>query len=138
YTDAVSVAGISPGDSGTAQVTTIRDHATSGDFQFRASGDEAGGAARTGVVVGRLLAERLSAFPGARITIVTATGSEVSPLFGGMVPRFFEYEVTGVFETGMYEYDNAYVYMDLAAAQEFAGLDSAVTGIEVRTTDRWA
>jgi lipoprotein-releasing system permease protein len=27
--------------------------------------------------------------------------------------------------------------MDLAAAQEFAGLDSAVTGIEVRTTDRW-
>lgn len=141
YTDAVSVAGIIPGDSGSKQVTTIRDHATSGDFQFRGSDDAADGgpgAARRGVVVGRLLAERLSAFPGSRINIVTATGSAVSPLFGGMVPRFFEYEVTGVFETGMYEYDNAYVYMDLAAAQEFAGLDSAVTGIEVRTTDRWA
>ncbi|MBC7893852.1 MAG: ABC transporter permease [Cytophagaceae bacterium] len=38
----------------------------------------------------------------------------------------------------MYEYDNAYVYMSLAAAQEVAGLDSAVTGVEVRTTDRWS
>jgi lipoprotein-releasing system permease protein len=37
----------------------------------------------------------------------------------------------------MYEYDNSYVYVDLAMAQEFAGLDSAITGIEVRTADRW-
>jgi lipoprotein-releasing system permease protein len=133
YHEAVSVAGIVPGDSGSPQVTTIRDHATSGDFRFRS---QDGG--RGGVVVGRLLAERLSAFPGTNLTIVTAVGTAVSPLFGGMVPRYFEYEVTGVFETGMYEYDNAYVYMDLGTAQEFAGLDSAVTGLEVRTSDRWA
>jgi lipoprotein-releasing system permease protein len=133
YTEAVSVSGIVPGDSGSPQVTTIRDHAREGDFTFR---DSEG--ARRGAVVGHLLAQRLSAFPGSRLTIVTAAGGATSPILGGFVPRFFHFEVTGVFETGMYEYDNNYVYVALEAAQEFAALDSAVTGIEVRTTDRWA
>ena len=45
-----------------------------------------------------------------------------------------QFEVTGIFETGMYEYDNAYVFVALAAAQELAGLGDGVTGIEVKTT----
>ena len=132
YTEAVSISGIIPGDSGSTQVTTIRDHATGGDFTFRASDGT-----RRGAVLGTLLAGRLNAYPGARITLVTATGGAVSPLLGGLVPRFLEFEVTGVFETGMYEYDNGYIYLDIDVAREFAGLDSAVTGIEVRTVDRW-
>jgi lipoprotein-releasing system permease protein len=56
---------------------------------------------------------------------------------GQPIPAFEELTVTGVFETGMFEYDNAYAYVDLATAQRLAGLDTAVTGIEVRTTDRW-
>jgi lipoprotein-releasing system permease protein len=132
HEEAVTVGGIVPGDSGSAQVTSIRDHARGGDFQFRA-----GDGSRRGVVLGWLLADRLSAGIGSRLTIVTAGRGATSPLFGGLMPRFYEYEVTGIFETGMYEYDNAYVYMDLAAARELASLDTAVTGLEVRTTDRW-
>jgi lipoprotein-releasing system permease protein len=49
----------------------------------------------------------------------------------------YQYQVTGVFETGMYEYDNSYVYIDLDQAKEFAGLGDAVTGIEARTSNRW-
>jgi lipoprotein-releasing system permease protein len=37
----------------------------------------------------------------------------------------------------MYEYDNGYVYVALPVAQELAGLDGSVTGIELRTSDRW-
>lgn len=132
YHEAVSVTGLAPGDSGSKQVTSVRNHATSGDFTFR----DRDGKAR-GAVVGHLLAERLAARIGATITIVTAQGTAVSPLFGGLIPRFFYFEVTGIFETGMYEYDNNYVYVDLGTAQDFAGLDTAVTGLEVRTTDRW-
>jgi lipoprotein-releasing system permease protein len=44
--------------------------------------------------------------------------------------------VTGVFETGMYEYDNNYVITSLEAAQELAQLGSAVTGLEVKTPSR--
>jgi len=69
---------------------------------------------------------------------VTASGGSLNPVLGGLVPSFATFEVTGVFETGMYVYDNGYVFVDLAAAQAFAGLDTAVTGLEVRTTDRWA
>jgi lipoprotein-releasing system permease protein len=132
YTEAITVAGIQPGDSGSVQVTRIRDHATLGDFSFR----DGRGTPR-GAVIGSLLASRLSAFPGAKLTLVTASSGPVNPIFGIPTPRWVEFEVTGIFETGMYEYDNSYIYVDLAVAQEFAGLDSAVTGIEVRTADRW-
>src|SRR2546430_16409865 len=35
----------------------------------------------------------------------------------------------------MYEYDNSYVALDRRAAQRFAGLDTAVTGLEGRLAD---
>src|SRR5260370_8489436 len=37
----------------------------------------------------------------------------------------------------MYEYDNSYVGLDRRTAQRFAGLGTAVTGIEVRLRDPW-
>jgi lipoprotein-releasing system permease protein len=88
------------------------------------------------VVIGRRLAERLSLYPGDSITLVPASGLKFNPAIGGIVPRVYRFEVTGVFKTGMYEYDNAYVYMAMDVAQEFAALGDAVTGLEVRTADR--
>ncbi len=133
HNEAVSVAGIIPGDSGSPQVTTIRDHAAPGAFTFKTTDPNV-----RGVVIGRLLADRLGAYPGMRISLVTAAGATPSMAFGLMVPRFQQFEVTGTFETYMFEYDNAYAYVELEAAQQLAGLDTAVTGIEVKTTDRWA
>src|SRR3990172_3469720 len=37
----------------------------------------------------------------------------------------------------MYEYDNSYVALERRVAQRFAGLDTAVTGVEVRLADPW-
>jgi len=37
----------------------------------------------------------------------------------------------------MYEYDNSYAFVALDKAQQLAGLERGVTGIEVKTTDRW-
>jgi len=60
-------------------------------------------------------------------------------LFEGLVfLTYFTFEVTGLFETGMYEYDNSYIYMALPVAQDFASLGAAVTGLEVKTADRWS
>jgi lipoprotein-releasing system permease protein len=52
------------------------------------------------------------------------------------VPRQEVFEVTGLFETGMYEYDDHYVYIALPAAQELAQLGKSVTGLEIRTPSR--
>ncbi|HWJ20916.1 MAG TPA: ABC transporter permease [Gemmatimonadaceae bacterium] len=132
YSEAAYIEGIEPQGRGVPEVTSIRQHATAGDFRF-ASGDGQG----RGVVLGKLLAARLNVYPGEKVRLVSFAGAKNVNAAVGFVPKFEEFEVTGLFETGMYEYDNAYVYMPLELAKEFAGLGDAVTGIEVKTTDRW-
>jgi lipoprotein-releasing system permease protein len=133
YREGAYIAGIEPDAPGKEGVTSIRRHATQGDFRFQSSDG-----AERGVVIGKLLASKLNAFPGDSITLLTIGGARVNAATGSIVPSYTRFEVTGIFETGMYEYDNSYIYMSLAAAQDVAGMDSAVTGIEVRTKDRWA
>jgi lipoprotein-releasing system permease protein len=53
------------------------------------------------------------------------------------MPKEMKLEVTGVFNTGMYEYDNQYLFVSLDVAQELAGIQEDVTGLEVATKDRW-
>ncbi len=126
------VLGIDP-DTGAAAVTTLTDHFLSGNVTFETTQPDV----RGGVVLGRRLAERLSAFPGDVVTIISPAGSRFNKALGTLVPNYWQFEVTDHFETGMYEYDNNYVVIPLDVAQAFAGLDSAVTGLEVRLTDAW-
>jgi lipoprotein-releasing system permease protein len=132
YASGVYVVGIPGPGSGYPEVTTVREHAVRGKFSF-VSKDGTG----HGVVIGNLLASRFNVWPGDSINLISVAGIQQNAATGGYVPRVYRYEVTGVFQTGMYEYDNAYVYIGLKAAQQFAGIDSAVTGLEVSTTDRW-
>ena len=132
YAEGVFVEGIPPAGPGVADVTSIRKHASTGDFRFATEDGE-----RRGAVLGKRLAERLNVFPGSKLTLISPAGVKFNASVGGYVPRVYQFEVTGVFETGMYEYDNSYVYVDLDQAKQFAGLGDAVTGIEARTTNRW-
>lgn len=132
YSDGAYVMGIVPEGTGGPPVTSIRDHATAGDFRFTTTDGQARGA-----VLGARLANRLGVFPGIDSITLTTVGSEVSPVTGTPIPREMHLEVTGVFDTGMYEYDNGYLFVSLPVAQELAGLHGAVTGLELRTTDRW-
>ncbi len=132
YNSGTYIAGIEPTARGDADVTTIRQHATSGDFRFASSDGQA-----RGVVLGRLLADRLQAYVGDSVYLYTMSSSGVSASTGLPTPNFKRLEVTGIFDSGLYEYDNAYVYASLKMAQELAGLGDDVTGIEVKTRDRW-
>ena len=86
------------------------------------------------IIVGRALAERFNLLPGDTLTVIAFQGAKVSPL-GGVMPTLRKFEVTGRFTTGMYEYDNKFMYTTIPAAQELTGLGSAVSGIEIRTPD---
>jgi lipoprotein-releasing system permease protein len=134
YGEGAMVVGIEPPGRGVQEPTTIRQHIVNGagDFSFKTSGGD-----RNGAVLGKRLAERLNVFPGDTITMVAFTGLRFNPALGGYVPKLDKFEVTGLFETGMYEYDNAYIYMSIPNAQAFAGLGDAVTGVEAKTADRW-
>ncbi len=132
YAGAAYVVGMPPEARGVPEVTTIRQHATSGDFRFASSDGQ-----QRGIVLGKLVASRYNAWPGDKINLVSIAGVKPNAVTGGFVPRIFQFEVTGIVETGMYEYDNAYVYIALDKAQEFAALGQGVTGIEVKSTNRW-
>jgi lipoprotein-releasing system permease protein len=133
YAEGVYVMGIVPAKAGLKEVTSIRQTARAGDFTFR---DSRG--AQDGVVMGSRLASRFNVVVGVdSITLISLGSAKVSPVTGMFSPIIRRYEVTGIFETGMYEYDNNYVLMAMPAAQELAQLGAAVTGIEVKTVDRW-
>ncbi len=129
--EGVHVIGIEPEGRGAEDVTRIREHREQGDFRF-ASSDGQG----RGVVLGARLADRLGVEPGDSVRIASPAGGTLNSALGSAVPRVYLFEVTGTFRSGLFEYDDKYVYMSLERAQEFAGLGSAVTGVEVRTPTR--
>jgi lipoprotein-releasing system permease protein len=130
YTEGVAVIGVEA-DTGTRAVTTLPRHFTKGDLSFRTRQPGVDG----GIAIGVRLASKLTVYPGDVVTLVAAAGSKYNRSLGTFVPKLRSYEVTGLFETGMYDYDNSYVVMRRETAQAFAGLDSAVTGLEVRLKD---
>ncbi len=133
YAEPVKVVGLPAAVPGSPDVTQIRKFARSGDFTFKVSDDSS-----RGIVIGQRLAERLNAWPGQTLVLLTIPGRlQLSNAMGGFVPVVRKYVVTGVFETGMYEYDSGYAYMELSSAQDLAGLGARVTGIDVRTPDRY-
>lgn len=132
YAGGVYVVGLLPAARGVPDVTTIRSHVVSGDFRFASTDGQ-----RRGVVLGKLLASRFNKWPGDSINLLSAGGAKMNPVTGGLVPRVERFEVTGIVSTGMYEYDNSYAFVALDKAQNLAGLGDGVTGIEVKTTDRW-
>lgn len=127
YAEGVMVIGVES-DTGHRAVTSLPHYFTKGDLTFRMTRTDVEG----GVAIGMRLSSKLSAYPGDVITMVAPAGSQFNRSLGAFVPKYRRYEVTGLFETGMYDYDNSYVLMGRQAAQDFAGLGGAVTGIEVR------
>lgn len=130
--DAAFISGIEPEAPGNAEVTTIRQKAVQGDFKFASRDGQ-----RRGVVVGDLLAARLGVAIGSPLVLATISPEDISASTGLPMPYTMEFEVTGIFQTGMYEYDDNYVFVAIDAARELARLGDAVTGIEIRTTNRW-
>jgi lipoprotein-releasing system permease protein len=130
YAEGVAVIGVES-DTGARAVTSLPHYFTKGDLTFRTTQPGVEG----GVAIGTRLASKLSALPGDIITMVAPAGSQFNRSLGAFVPKYRRYEVTGLFETGMYDYDNSYVVMRREEAQDFAGLGGAVTGLEVRLAD---
>jgi lipoprotein-releasing system permease protein len=83
-----------------------------------------------GVVIGKRLADQLSVRAGDQVTLVAPRGA-VTPM--GTTPRIKTYKVAAVFEIGMSEYDQVFVFMPLAEAQAYFNRKSDVTAIEVYT-----
>src|SRR3546814_9428225 len=69
-----------------------------------------------GILIGTRLASQLGVGVGGSVTLVSPSGNTTVM---GTAPRMKSYRIAGLFEVGMYEYDNGFIYMPLAAAQTF-------------------
>jgi lipoprotein-releasing system permease protein len=87
---------------------------------------------RLAIIVGKELAFRLGTFAGDTINVVSSTGTP-GPL--GIIPKIRKFEVVGIFDSGMYEYDSTLAYISIETAQDFFNLGDAVTGVEVKVDD---
>jgi lipoprotein-releasing system permease protein len=118
--DGILLKGIAPGGSGFAPARYVRE------------GEFLPGPAPTSarIVIGRKLAERLNARMGDRLVIYGLPRGELS-----LQPRAKQFTVTGVYESGMSEYDDVFAYTDLAAAQDLFQTGTSVTGYDLLVKD---
>ncbi len=114
-------------------VINLQKNMDSGNVSdLRQLGDADASSSSPGIILGKELASHLNVRQGDWITIISPTG-RLTPM--GQVPKSKLFRVVGIFESGMYEYDNTLAYVDLGAAQQFLGFGDVVLGIEVKVAN---
>jgi len=120
--DGIVVRGIDPEMENA--VTGLGDKIVVGRFNLEPNERGEGG-----VIVGKNLAARLDVIPGDPLVMFSLRGDK---LRAGSQPRVKKFEVRAIFETGMYEYDDAMAYISIPDAADLFKIDG-VTGIHLKT-----
>lgn len=81
------------------------------------------------LVVGRKLASRLGTDIGDRVVVFG-----ISRLAEQAQPRVMQFSVSGIYESGMAEYDDIYAFTDLTSAQILFQLPESVSGYDLLLT----
>jgi lipoprotein-releasing system permease protein len=100
------------------------------NMEFGELGDLVAG--EYGIVLGSGLANSLDVVPGDRVTMVTPQAT-ASPM--GFLPRLRRFEVVGIFEIGVYEYDRSSALIHYQDASKLFRLDGGVNGIRLKLDD---
>ena len=85
-----------------------------------------------GIILGKELARNLGVGVGDAVYLISSRGM-ISPM--GYLPAMKRFQVAGLFESGMYEYDGSLAYIHLRDAQKILHMEDSITGIEVRVND---
>ena len=80
------------------------------------------------IIIGSRLAKRLNVQVGDKITLISANGIKTAL---GVIPQKQVFTVGGLFNVGMYEYDNNFIFMPWKTAQNFLQLGDAASNIEI-------
>ena len=123
----VVLRGIDPATAG--GVTDLNKNLIGGALEDLTEGSEG---RPPGILLGRELAVRLGAVVDSTVTAISPTGT-IGPL--GIVPKLKKFQVVGIFDSGMYEYDSSLAYIPLVEAQKLLDFGDAVNGVEVKIDD---
>jgi lipoprotein-releasing system permease protein len=84
------------------------------------------------IVIGGDLAQSIGAEVGDTV-LVTSPQGELTPL--GLIPRYQRFTVTGIFESGFYQYDSSYAFLRLADAQRLFSEPDLISVISFKVDD---
>jgi lipoprotein-releasing system permease protein len=90
---------------------------------------------REGILLGKELSFSIGAGVGDAVTVLTSS-SRLSPL--GLLPKTKRFQVSGLFSTGLYEFDSTTALISLRSAQKFFGLEGRINQIQIRIADIFA
>jgi lipoprotein-releasing system permease protein len=119
--DGIIVRGIM-NNSGT-QIIDLKKNIIQGNFDI--SNDN--------IILGIDLARSVGARVGDDISLVAPFAGEATPL--GFLPKVKRYNVAGIFDAGMYDYNATLVYVGLKNLQDFLQMGDAITGFEIKLKD---
>lgn len=83
------------------------------------------------IVIGVDMADKLSVSVGETVSLVTSREDEN----GKPLPINQKFVVGAIFDTGMYDYDSRFIYMELAVAQKFSGMEGEISYLAVDIVD---
>ncbi|PLX75423.1 MAG: lipoprotein-releasing system transmembrane subunit LolC [Azoarcus sp.] len=109
-------------------VADFGQHMKAGSFEALQPG-------RFGMILGRDLALALRVGLGDKVTLIAPQGL-VTP--AAVLPRVKQFEVVGIFEAGMYEYDSGLALIHLVDAQALYRMGDAVSGVRLKLDDLFA
>ena len=111
------------------KVADFRPHMKSGSLDALTPGADSHS---FNIILGSELARALGVFVGDKVTLIAPQGS-VTP--AGVVPRLKSFTVAGLFEVGMFEYDNGLALIRMEDAQKLYRMDDRVSGVRLKLDD---
>ncbi|MDI6767486.1 MAG: ABC transporter permease [Bacteroidota bacterium] len=117
--DGIYLRGIDP----SIDVLTSRQHIVAGEF-LSASTEGS-----REIVIGRKLANRLNVEVGDKLVVFAL------PSDNSLQPRAMQFQLAGIYESGMAEFDDIYAYTNLKDAQQLFQLGEGVSGYDVLVND---
>ena len=89
-------------------------------------------AAMPPIILGKDMAENLDANVGSEVTVVSPQG-ELTPY--GIAPNIKRFRVVGIFDSGFFDYDNAWAFTRMADAQRLESVGDVATVIAFKIDD---
>lgn len=130
--DGIVVYGIDQESSKT--VTDIYKYTKWGNYSVD-SLEDLNGTRRPGIILGSGLANRLRVTVGDKLVLQTFQSPD--EMIGSAGPKMMMCVVSGIFETGTYEYDGNLAYVGYKELQRLLNMGDAVTGIQFRVKNHW-
>ena len=121
-TEGITLLGVQSGNS------ELNNFMQSGNFDLAQSGNEL-----QKIILGKTLAEKLFVKVGDVVTIFCLRKDQIPTVDNP--PGIEQFTVSGIYESGMSEYDDLNAFINLKVAQDIFGMDDHISGYNIKLKD---